>query len=153
MKKTRNSRLCRAFHFLSALHLRMTGFWTGGLDFSSTKPRKFGPYRQVFRNCQQNVKPSDFIFLGFPATLALFWCKKNKFDWTEQYAEYGRTQQALTIFRSIFTSTESMKEDSFASRPLGQKYSFVKKIQFNSTQPTIQKINITTSLLSGRSPV
>ena len=47
----------------------------------------------------------------------------------EQYAEYGRTQQALT---SIFTSTESMKEDDFASRRLGQKYSFLRK--FNSIQ-------------------
>ena len=50
------------FHFLSALSLRMAALNRGVQIFSSKKPTKFVPFRQILKGAKQKINPSDFIF-------------------------------------------------------------------------------------------
>ena len=58
----KNARLLGMFHFLSALSLRMAALNRGVQIFSSKKPTKFVPFRQILQRCQTKNEPFGLHF-------------------------------------------------------------------------------------------
>lgn len=58
----KNARLLGMFHFLSPLSLRMASLNRGVQIFSSKKPTKFVPFRQILQRCQTKNEPFGLHF-------------------------------------------------------------------------------------------